>query len=194
MKVGIPKEILAGERRVAATPAPVSKMRKLGLDGAGVAADYSDAAYLETGATIAPDAATVWAEADIVLKVRPPEPLGTDGKNEADLLKEGGTLLGFLWPGQNKPLVERLAKRKATVLAMDAVPRITRAQKMDALSAMANLVGYRAVIEASHALGRMFGGQITAAGRFPPANVLIVGAGVAGRGALAAAQGRGAPG
>jgi NAD(P) transhydrogenase subunit alpha len=203
MKVGIPKEIFPGERRVAATPMTVSKMRKLGLEvlvqaGAGDAADYADAAFMETGAKIVPDAAALWSQADIVLKVRPPEPVGPPGEDgataghEADLLKEGGALLGFVWPGQNPTLVERLAKRKATVLAMDAVPRITRAQKMDALSAMANLVGYRAVVEAASALGRMFGGQMTAAGRSPPAHVLIVGAGVAGLAAIAAAKGLGA--
>lgn len=202
MRVGIPREIFEGERRVAATPMTCAKMRKLGLEvlvqaGAGEAADYSDAAYLETGAEIAPDAATVWAKSDIVLKVRPPMatgPAAEDGTvpNEADSLKEGGALLGFVWPGQNPTLVERLGKRKATVLAMDAVPRITRAQKMDALSAQANLVGYRAVIEAASALGRIFGGQMTAAGRSAPANVLIVGAGVAGLAAIAAAKGLGA--
>jgi NAD(P) transhydrogenase subunit alpha len=201
MRVGIPKEIFEGERRVAATPATVSKMRKLGLEvvveaGAGAAADYSDAAYLEMGAEIAPDAATVWA-ADIVLKVRPPVatgPADADGNvpSETHLLKEGGALIGFIWPGQHPKMVERLVKRKATVLAMDAVPRITRAQKMDALSAQANLVGYRAVIEAASALGRIFGGQMTAAGRSAPANVLIVGAGVAGLAAIAAAKGLGA--
>ncbi len=197
MKVGIPKEMFPGERRVAATPATVARMRKLGLEvlvqaGAGAGADYADAAYLETGAEIVPDAEALWAQADLVLKVRPPDVPVADGRLEADRLKEGGAFLGFLWPGQNKPLVERLAARKATAFAMDAVPRITRAQKMDALSAMANLVGYRAVIEASSHLGRMFGGQMTAAGRFPPANVLIVGAGVAGLAAIAAAKGLGA--
>jgi NAD(P) transhydrogenase subunit alpha len=191
MKVGIPKEVFEGERRVAATPPTCAKMRKLGLEvvveaGAGLAADYDDASYLEVGATIAPDAAAIWSQADIVLKVRAPS------SKEASLLKEGGALLGFVWPGQNKPLVEQLAERKATVMAMDAVPRITRAQKMDALSAMANLVGYRAVIEASSALGRIFGGQMTAAGRSAPANVLVVGAGVAGLAAIAAAKGLGA--
>jgi NAD(P) transhydrogenase subunit alpha len=196
MKVGIPRETYAGERRVAATPMTVSRMRKLGLEvvvqaGAGEAADYSDAAYMETGAEIAPDAAALWGQADIVLKVRAPS-MPPDGPSEADLLKEGGSLIGFVWPGQNKELVERLGKRKATVLAMDAVPRITRAQKMDALSAMANLVGYRAVIEAANSLGRVMGGQMTAAGRSAPANVLIVGAGVAGLAAIAAAKGLGA--
>src|SRR5580692_7229762 len=136
MRVGIPREIFEGERRVAATPMTCVKMRKLGLEvlvqaGAGEAADYSDAAYLETGAEIAPDAATLWAKADIVLKVRAPVatgPAGSDGviPNEADLLKEGASLISFIWPGQNPTLVERLGKRKATVMAMDAVPRITR--------------------------------------------------------------------
>ncbi len=202
VRVGIPKEIFEGERRVAATPATVSKMRKLGLEvvveaGAGAAADYSDAAYLETGAEIAPDAASLWAQADIVLKVRPPVatgPADAEGHvpSETELLKEGAALIGFIWPGQHPKMVERLTHRKATVLAMDAVPRITRAQKMDALSAQANLVGYRAVVEAASALGRIFGGQMTAAGRSAPANVLIVGAGVAGLAAIAAAKGLGA--
>ena len=181
MKVGIPRETHAGERRVAATPMTVARMRKLGLEvvvqaGAGEAADYSDAAYLETGAEIAPDAAALWGQADIVLKVRAPAMPGPEGASEVDLLKEGGALIGFVWPGQNPTLVEQLGKRKATVLAMDAVPRITRAQKMDALSAMANLVGYRAVIEAANSLGRVMGGQMTAAGRSAPANVLIAAA------------------
>src|SRR5580698_3315811 len=146
MKVGIPREIHPGERRVAATPMTVSRMRKLGLEvvvqaGAGAAASYTDGVYMETGAEIAPDAAALWAQADIVLKVQPPEAIGDGGSHEVDLMKEGGALVGFVWPGQHPSLVERLGKRGATVLAMDAVPRITRAQKMDALSAMANLVG-----------------------------------------------------
>jgi NAD(P) transhydrogenase subunit alpha len=197
MRVGIPKEIFPGERRVAATPMTVAKMRKLGLEvlvqaGAGEGADYADAAYMETGAEIVPDADAVWSQADVVLKVRQPGPIGDGTRHEADLLKEGAALISFIWPGQNPSLVERLGHRRATVLAMDAVPRITRAQKMDALSAMANLVGYRAVVEAASNLGRIFGGQMTAAGRMAPANVLIVGAGVAGLAAIAAAKGLGA--
>jgi len=197
LKVGIPRETHPGERRVAATPVTAAKILKLGLEvlveaGAGEGADYSDAAYLEIGAQIVPDAGELWSRADIVLKVRPPAPIVPDGVSEADLLKEGGTLIGFVWPEQNPSLVERLGKRKATVLALDAVPRITRAQKMDALSAMANLVGYRAVIEAANSLGRVMGGQMTAAGRVAPANVLIVGAGVAGLAAIAAARALGA--
>jgi NAD(P) transhydrogenase subunit alpha len=202
MKVGIPREIQSHERRVAATPETVQKIIKLGLDvvvqaGAGEAADLSDAAYAEAGATIAPDAATLWGQADLILKVRPPAPIpgasaGANAGHEADLLKMGGMLIGFVWPAQNKALVERLAARKATVLAMDAIPRITRAQRMDALSAMANIAGYRAVIEAAAHFGRFFPGQITAAGRAKPAQVLVLGAGVAGLAAVAAARSLGA--
>ncbi len=191
MRVGIPKETFEGERRVAATPATCAKLLKLGLEvvvesGAGRAADYDDASYTEAGATLAPDAASLWGQADILLKVRPPS------LEEAGMLKEGAALYAFVWPGQNKPLFDKLASRKATVLAMELVPRITRAQKMDALSAMGNLIGYRAVVEGASALGRIFAGQITAAGRFPPAQVLILGAGVAGLAAIGAAKGLGA--
>ena len=197
MKIGIPKEIQQGEKRVAATPPAVVKLRKLGFDvlvqaGAGAASDYDDSAYLEAGATVAADALSVWSQADVVLKVRPPEELPDGAGHEADRLKEGAVLIGFIWPGQHPSLVERLSKRQATVLAMDAVPRITRAQKMDALSAMANIVGYRAVIEATSHLGRFLGGQMTAAGRVNPARVLVVGAGVAGLAAVAAAKSLGA--
>jgi len=197
VKIGIPREIQLGEKRVAATPPAVVKLRKLGFDvvvqaGAGHEADYDDGAYLEAGATVAPDAASLWGQADVVLKVRPPEELPDGAGHEADLLREGAVLVGFVWPGQNPSLVERLGRRKVTVLAMDAVPRITRAQKMDALSAMANIVGYRAVIEATSHLGRFLGGQMTAAGRVQPARVLIVGAGVAGLAAVAAAKSLGA--
>ena len=125
--------------------------------------------------------------------MRPPQAYGEgDAHHEVDLLKEGGALIGFIWPGQNPSLVERLGKRQVTVLAMDAVPRITRAQKMDALSAMANIVGYRSVLEAASALGRFLGGQMTAAGRVPPAKVLVLGAGVAGLAAIACAKSLGA--
>jgi NAD(P) transhydrogenase subunit alpha len=181
MKVGIPKEIYPNECRVAATPDSVQKIIKLGYEvvieaGAGDASSFLDAAYTEAGAAIAPDAKAVYAQADVVLKVRQPI-ARPDGTHEADLIKEGATLIGFIWPAQNKDLLDRLAKRKLTVLAMDAVPRITRAQKLDALSAMANIAGYRAVIEAAANFGRFFPGQSTAAGRVKPAEVLIVGAG-----------------
>jgi NAD(P) transhydrogenase subunit alpha len=196
MKVGIPKEIYPHECRVAATPDSVQKIVKLGFEvvveaGAGDASSFADADYTEAGATIAPDARALFGAADLVLKVRQPI-ARADGAHEADLLKEGATLISFIWPAQNKELVERLAKRKLTVLAMDAVPRITRAQKLDALSAMANVAGYRAVIEAAAHFGRFFPGQSTAAGRVKPAEVLIVGAGVAGLAAIAAAKALGA--
>lgn len=190
-QIGIPKEIHPGERRVAATPQTILKLKKLGFHvavqaGAGDAINASDAEYQEAGATIVADAAELWKSSDVVMKVRPPE----DG--EADLLREGGWLVGFVWPGQNREIVDRLAKKKATVFAMDSVPRITRAQKMDTLSAMANIAGYRAIIEAANNFPRFFTGQITAAGRIDPAKVLVIGAGVAGLSAIGAAKGLGA--
>ena len=196
MKVGIPKEVAVGERRVAATPMTVAKIVKLGMQvvvqsGAGSGADSLDAQYAEVGATVVPDIDALYSAADLVLKVRPPQGLA-DGRHEANLLKEGACLIGFVWPGQDPKLVEMLAARKATVLAMDAMPRISRAQSMDALSAFANIVGYRAVIEASAHSGIFFPGQTTAAGRVKPAQVLVVGAGVAGLAAIACARGLGA--
>jgi NAD(P) transhydrogenase subunit alpha len=190
-QIGIPKEIHPGERRVAATPQTILKLKKLGFDvavqaGAGDAINSSDAEYQEAGASIIADAAELWKSSDVVMKVRPPE----DG--EADLLRDGGWLVGFVWPGQNREIVDRLAKKKATVFAMDSVPRITRAQKMDTLSAMANIAGYRAIIEAANNFPRFFTGQITAAGRIDPAKVLVIGAGVAGLSAIGAAKGLGA--
>ena len=195
MKVGIPKEIAPNELRVAATPESVKKLQKLGLEvlieaGAGEGAHFQDGAYAELGVRVVP-AEELWAESDIVLKVRPPT-MRADGKHEADLLKEGGKLVSFIWPAINKATVEQLAARKATVLGMDCVPRITRAQKMDALSATANAVGYRAVIEAASAFPRFLPGQVTAAGRVKPAHVLVVGAGVAGLAAIATAKSLGA--
>jgi NAD(P) transhydrogenase subunit alpha len=197
MKVGVPAEIYPHERRVAATPDTVQKIRKLGLEvvvqaGAGEAAHFSDGAYAEAGAAIVPDATALWGQADLVLKVRQPTFIPGGSKHEADLMKEGAVIIGFFWPGQNAELIKRLALRKATVLAMDAIPRITRAQRMDALSAMANIAGYRAVIEAASHFGRFFPGQVTAAGRVKPAHVLVLGAGVAGLAAVAAARSLGA--
>ena len=176
--IGIPKEIHPGEKRVAATPQTILKLRKLGFDvsvqsGAGDAINSSDAEYREAGAAIVHDAAELWASSDLIMKVRPPE------ENEADLIRDGGWLVGFIWPGQNRDVVDRLGKKNATVFAMDSVPRITRAQKMDTLSAMANIAGYRAVIEAAAHFPRFFTGQITAAGRIDPAKLLVIGAGVA---------------
>ncbi len=203
--VGVPKEILSNERRVAATPATVDKIRKMGLDvliqsGAGEGASVLDAEYAEVGAKIVGSAAELWGASDIILKVRGPAPLPRDtdtdtekgATHEADLIKEGACLVSFIWPAQNQELLDRLSQRKATVLAMDMVPRISRAQKLDALSAMANIAGYKAVIEAAHHFGRFLGGQMTAAGRVKPAQVLVIGAGVAGLAAVAAARGLGA--
>jgi NAD(P) transhydrogenase subunit alpha len=195
--IGIPKEIYPDERRVAATPSSVERLRKMGVEvqveaGAGNAARYTDADYKQSGATIVQEATKIWATSDIVLKVRPPVALPHSDYDEALLLKPGAVLVGFIWPAQNKPLLEKLASRQATVLAMDCVPRITRAQKMDALSAMANIAGYRAVVEAAEHFGRFIPGQMTAAGKVPPARVFIVGAGVAGLAAIAAAKSLGA--
>jgi NAD(P) transhydrogenase subunit alpha len=190
-KIGIPKEIFKNECRVAATPDTAQKLQKIGFEvliesGAGAAANFPDEAYQQVNCTIIPDPKSLWSEADIILKVRSPEP------QEIELIKEGSTLISFIWPAQNAELLEKLATRKATVLAMDAIPRISRAQKMDALSSMANIAGYRAVIEAANNFGRFFTGQITAAGKVPPAKVLIIGAGVAGLAAIGAARSLGA--
>lgn len=197
IKVGVPKEIYSGERRVAATPETVMRLRKLGYEvaiesGAGEEINYSDAAYREAGAEIIDDVKKLWAGADVVIKVRPPQEHAVLGMHEADLLTEGKALVGFIWPAQNRELLDRMAKRKATVLAMDSVPRITRAQKMDTLSAMANIAGYRAVIEAAAHFPRFFSGQITAAGRVDPAKMLVIGAGVAGLSAIGTARSLGA--
>ena len=197
MKIGIPKEIHPEEKRVAATPETIEWFKKLGFTvaveaGAGTAAKFSDDAYREEGIEVLEDPKALWSQSDIILKVRAPEPHPTLGVHEAELLKEGGILISFIWPAQNPDLMERLAARKATVLAMDSVPRISRAQKLDALSSMANIAGYRAVVEAANHFGRFFTGQITAAGKVPPAKVLIIGAGVAGLAAIGAAGSMGA--
>jgi NAD(P) transhydrogenase subunit alpha len=197
MRIGVPAEIHEGERRVATTPEVAAQLIKLGFSvavesGAGAAASFSDEAYRAAGAEIVSDTRALWSGSDIVLKVRPPEQHPKLGVHEADLLQEGQTLIGFIWPGLNPELMQRLAARKVTVLAMDSVPRISRAQKMDALSSMANIAGYRAVIEAAQHFGRFFTGQITAAGKIPPAKVLVIGAGVAGLSAIGTARNMGA--
>jgi len=197
MKIGIPKEVHDNEKRVAATPETVERIRKLGYTmaieaGAGVAANFSDEAYKEAGAEIIEDVRTLWAESDIVMKVRAPEPHPALGVHETELVREGSTLISFIWPAQNEELLNSLKERKATVIAMDSVPRISRAQKLDALSSMANIAGYRAIVEASNAFGRFFTGQITAAGKVPPAKVMVIGAGVAGLAAIGAANSLGA--
>lgn len=196
-KIGIPKEIYPDERRVAATPDTVKKLQKLGFEvliesGAGDAANFQDSAYSKAGCEIVPDTETLWTNADILLKVRAPQMHPTLGKHEAELLKSNHTLISFIWPGQNPELLDKLAATNASVIAMDAVPRISRAQKLDALSSMANIAGYRAVIEAANNFGRFFTGQITAAGKVPPAKVMVIGAGVAGLAAIGAARSLGA--
>ena len=197
MKIGIPREVHAGEKRVAATPETVGQLTKLGYTvaieaGAGDGARFADDAYRAAGAEVVADTRALWAQSDIVLKVRAPEQQPALGVDEAELLREGSTLLSFIWPAQNPELMERLKARRVTVIAMDAVPRISRAQKLDALSSMANIAGYRAVIEAAQHFGRFFTGQITAAGKVPPAKVMVIGAGVAGLSAIGTARSLGA--
>ncbi|HEZ0691918.1 TPA: Re/Si-specific NAD(P)(+) transhydrogenase subunit alpha [Neisseria meningitidis] len=189
MKIGIPRESLSGETRVACTPATVALLGKLGFEtvvesGAGLAASLDDAAYQTAGATVA-DKAAVWV-CPLIYKVNAPS------EQELPLLNEGQTIVSFLWPRQNEALVEALRAKKVNALAMDMVPRISRAQALDALSSMANISGYRAVIEAANAFGRFFTGQITAAGKVPPAQVLVIGAGVAGLAAIGTANSLGA--
>ncbi|KPK18961.1 MAG: NAD(P) transhydrogenase subunit alpha [Betaproteobacteria bacterium SG8_41] len=189
--IGVPKETAADEKRVATVPEVVEKLIKLGFkvavqSGAGDTANFSDDTYRAAGAEIIDTAEKLWAASDIVFKVRGP------GAEEIGLMREGSTLVSFIWPGQNPELLKQLAAKKATVLAMDSVPRISRAQKLDALSSMANIAGYRAVIEAAHHFGRFFTGQITAAGKVPPAKVFVIGAGVAGLAAIGTASGLGA--
>lgn len=191
MKIGVPKEIFKGEKRVATTPEVIGWLAKLGYEvavesDAGKDANFANEVYQEAGAEIISDRKALWDAADIILKVRAPE------DEEVELLHEGQTLISFIWPAQNEELMAKLSAKKVNILAMDSVPRISRAQKMDALSSMANIAGYRAVIEASHHFGRFFTGQITAAGKVPPAKVLIIGAGVAGLAAIGAANSLGA--
>ncbi|WP_314184385.1 Re/Si-specific NAD(P)(+) transhydrogenase subunit alpha [Aggregatibacter kilianii] len=189
MLIGVPRELLDNESRVAATPKTVQQILKLGFEvivehDAGFKASFEDQAFAAAGAKIG-DAAQVW-QADIIFKVNAP----TD--EEIALIKEGATLVSFIWPAQNPQLMEKLSAKKINVLAMDAVPRISRAQALDALSSMANIAGYRAVVEAAHEFGSFFTGQITAAGKVPPAKVLVIGAGVAGLAAIGAANSLGA--
>ena len=189
MLIGVPREMLYGETRVAATPKTVEQIKKLGFDvlieqDAGFKASFEDGAFANAGAKIGSQE-EVW-NADIIFKVNAPT------EKEIALIKEGTTLVSFIWPAQNPELMEKLQAKKINVLAMDAVPRISRAQALDALSSMANISGYRAVIEAANAFGSFFTGQITAAGKVPPAKVLVIGAGVAGLAAIGAANSLGA--
>jgi len=191
LKIGTPTEVMEGEARVAMTPDSALQLQKLGYDcaiesGAGKAAGFSDAAYKEAGVEVIKSAAALYKACDIVAKVRPPT------ETEAKRLRADQLLISFFWPAQNEAQMEQLAKKGASVIAMDMVPRISRAQKMDALSSMANIAGYRAVIEAGNNFGLFFTGQITAAGKVPPAKVLVVGAGVAGLAAIGTSTSLGA--
>ena len=191
VKIGTPKEVMKGEARVAMTPDSARQLQKLGYDciiesGAGDAAGYNDATYKEAGVEVVKTAAALWKAADVVAKVRPP----TDA--ELKKSREGQLLISFFYPAQNEKLMQQAANQGTSVIAMDMVPRISRAQKMDALSSMANIAGYRAVIEAGNNFGRFFTGQITAAGKVPPAKVLVVGAGVAGLAAIGTSTSLGA--
>ena len=189
MRIGIPKESFTGETRVAASPKTVEQLKKLGFDvaiesGAGERASFTDELYITAGAIIVKDT-DIW-QSDLIYKVNPPN------EEEISMIKEGATLVSFLFPAQNSDLVNKLSQKNINVLAMDMVPRISRAQSMDALSSMANIGGYRAVVEASHNFGRFFTGQITAAGKVPPAKVLVIGAGVAGLAAIGTSKSLGA--
>ncbi len=191
MKVGIPSEIFPNELRVAATPKTVKRLQKQGFEvqiqkGAGVKANFSDKEFEEAGAKIVNTAADIYGTSDIVLKVKEPS------VEEVGMMKEGLVMLSYLWPAQNQDLLQKLADKKVNAIAMDAIPRISRAQKMDVLSSMANISGYRAVIEGSYHFGRFLNGQITAAGKVEPAKVLVIGAGVAGLAAIGAANSLGA--
>ena len=191
MKIGSPKEIYKGENRIAMTPESAKQLQKLGYEciietGAGNNSNFSDKNFKDAGVKVVKNSDQLWKESDIILKVRGPV------ATEVTKMRSGQQIISFIWPGQNKSLLESLKKKKVTVQAMDMIPRISRAQKMDALSSMANIAGYRAVIEASNQFGRFFTGQITAAGKVPPAKVLVIGAGVAGLAAIGTAQAMGA--
>ena len=197
MKIGIPNEIHQGEQRVATTPEAATQIIKLGFSvsiesGAGLSADISDEAYKEVGVEVVSDTRALWKQSNIIMKVRAPEYNLELDTEEIDLLTSGACLISFIWPAQNEALMQKLAAKQVTVLAMDSVPRMSRAQKLDALSSMANIAGYRAIIEAAQHFGRFFTGQITAAGKIPPAKVLVIGAGVAGLAAIGTAKGMGA--
>ncbi len=192
MRIGVPKERLANETRVAATPKTVEQLLKLGFSVAVEQRRRENCGPVLMTTALSPpapgsvvDGAEVW-QSDVVLKVNAPE------ESEIALLRAGTTLVSFIWPAQNPELMEKLAARGVTVMAMDSVPRISRAQSLDALSSMANIAGYRAIVEAAHEFGRFFTGQITAAGKVPPAKVMVIGAGVAGLAAIGAANSLGA--
>ncbi len=197
MIIGIPAEIHPGEKRVAASPEIIQKLVAAGFEvifepGAGEGASFNDDIFCEAGARRATGTEQLWADAELIIKVRPPRHNDDLDRHEVDLMSPGAHLISFIWPAQNESLLQRLADKQATVFAMDSIPRISRAQKLDALSSMANIAGYRAVIEATNLFGRFFAGQITAAGKVDPAKVLVIGAGVAGLAAIGTAKSLGA--
>jgi len=197
MKIGVPKEVREGETRVALIPQTVMELKKMEFEiliekGAGEKALFSDEDYKKAGATIVDDAKKLYQEADLVLKVQPPQKHPKAKKHELELMKEGSTLVGFLSPWTNRDLVEQMQARKITAFAMELIPRITRAQSMDALSSMATVAGYKAVLIAADTVQKFFPLLMTAAGTIPPANVLVIGAGVAGLQAIATAKRLGA--
>ena len=197
MRIVIPKEILSGEKRVATTPDITEKLVKRGFtvlveSNAGLPASFSDQAYLEAGAQIIAEKKELYASADIVLKVRAPRQIPETDLHEIDLIPKGALLICFLWPAQSADMLKVLSEKGINAMSVDSVPRISRAQKLDALSSMANIAGYRAVVEASNHFGRFFSGQITAAGKVPPARVMVIGAGVAGLAAIGTAKSLGA--
>ncbi|MEK6628112.1 MAG: NAD(P)(+) transhydrogenase (Re/Si-specific) subunit alpha, partial [Bdellovibrionota bacterium] len=191
MKVGIPVETSPAESRVAATPKTVQRLKKQGFDvfietKAGEQSTISDQDFIDAGASILPNAKALFDSVDIILKVQPLS------KDEINLVKSGSLVASYLWPSQNSELLTLLANKKINAIAMDAIPRISRAQKMDVLSSMANVAGYRAVIEGANHFGKFLNGQITAAGKVDPAKILIIGAGVAGLAAIGTANSLGA--
>ncbi|GGK49016.1 Re/Si-specific NAD(P)(+) transhydrogenase subunit alpha [Aliivibrio fischeri] len=195
MQIGVPREVFAGETRVAATPKTVEQLIKLGFtvaveSNAGILASFDNSAFEQAGAIVV-STDDVW-KSELILKVNAPQVNEATGVDEFDLIQDGASLISFIWPAQNEELLAKLATKNINVLAMDSVPRISRAQALDALSSMANIAGYRAVVEAAHEFGRFFTGQITAAGKVPPAKVLVAGAGVAGLAAIGAAGSLGA--
>jgi len=197
MIIGVPSERAPGEKRVALSPSSVAAAIKLGFKvnvqaGAGADAGFSDSEYQEHGAEIIDSPNQIYQGSDVIIKIRPPLHHGPQVEEELSLLERGKTLISLIGPGQNPDLLDTLAQHGITTLAMDAVPRISRAQKLDTLSSMANVAGYRAVVEAANHFGRFFTGQVTAAGKVPPAKVLVIGAGVAGLAAIGAATAMGA--
>jgi NAD(P) transhydrogenase subunit alpha len=197
LKIGIPKEIKDGEARVALIPAMISTLIKSQHQvfvekGAGVRASFADEQYQQAGATLVSDPKELYQTADVMLKVQPPQMHLTHGAHEVKMMREGATLVGFLAPWANAETLRQLIERRITSFAMEYIPRITRAQSMDALSSMATVAGYKAVVLAAHHLGKMFPMMMTAAGTVPPAHVLVIGAGVAGLQAIATAKRLGA--